>query len=248
MNVSAKPRRFLLAEKVCAPLMIGLVLLLFSSRGSAGNASSEELLKTWLEQQGRVKTWSADVVQIRKLKSLSRPLKSRGRVWFLQPNRFRWQLGDPPRTIAIRKQDELLVVYPKLKQVERYSTGEAVDPAWKQVLALLEVGFPSDSETFFARYKLVSGTQSKKSWEFLLRPAAKEAQRLLEEIRVKVSARDFSLLATELVFPDGSTMRNEFIHRKLNPAVDETLFDFEIGEEYQVVNPLEKGRRQPSGP
>lgn len=247
MSVSANSRRLLLAEKACSLLVIGLLVLLFSSRGSAESGSSEECLKAWLEQQGRVKTWSADVVQIRKLKSLSRPLKARGRVWFLQPNRFRWQLGDPPRTIAIRKKDELLVVYPKLKQVERYSTSDAVDPAWKQVLALLEVGFPSDSETFFARYKLVSAKQSKKSWEFLLQPAAKEAQRLLEEVRIKVSTRDYSLLATELVFPDGSTMRNEFIHRRLNPPVDETLFDFEIGEEYQVVNPLEKGERQPSG-
>jgi outer membrane lipoprotein-sorting protein len=248
MNVPDNHRCFLLAEKARSLLLIGLLLLLSASRSSAETASSEEFLKTWLEQQGRVKTWSADVVQVRKLKSLTRPLKSRGRVWFLQPNRFRWQLGDPPRTIAIRKKDELLIVYPKLKQVERYSTGDAVDPAWKQVLALLEVGFPSDSETFFARYKLVSATQSKKSWEFLLRPVAKEAQRLLEEIRVKVSTRDFSLLATELVFPDGSTMRNEFIHRRLNPAVDETLFDFEIGEEYRVVNPLQKGKQQPSGP
>ena len=42
-------------------------------------------------------------------------------------------------------------------------------------------------------------------------------------------------------------MQNKFIHRQLNPALDEALFDFEIGEGYQVVSPLEKVEPKPSG-
>ncbi len=221
--------------------------IFFSANGvAAGIDSAREFLDMWLEQQTRIKTWSADVVQIRRLRSLVRPLKSRGRVWFLQPNRFRWQLGDPPRTIAVRKDEELLIIYPRLKQIERFAGGENVDPAWKQVLALLEVGFPSDAETFFARYELVSTQRLKKSWKFELRPAAELARRLLDRVIVEVSTRDFSLLSTELLFPDGSSMKNLFTHRKLNPELDPTLFDFAIEDGYTVVNPLEKnGRVQP---
>ena len=153
-------------------LAICLLIILSSAEVRAGIDSSREFLNTWMKEQAKIKTWSADVVQIRNLKSLVRPLKSRGRVWFQQPNRFRWQLGDPPRTIALRKNDELLIIYPRLKQVERFAVDEGIDPAWKQVLALLEVGFPSDAETFFARYELVSTKRMKKSWKFELRPAA----------------------------------------------------------------------------
>jgi outer membrane lipoprotein-sorting protein len=232
-----------LAAGIHAVLAASLLLLPISPEVDASTDSSEEFLRAWLAQQAHVRTWSADVVQIRKLKSLIRPLKSRGQVWFEHPNRFRWQLGDPPRTIAIRKEEELLIIYPRLKQVERYSTGEDVDPSWKQVLSLLEVGFPSDAEAFFAQYELLSTKKTKKSWMFELRPAAEAARRLLDRVRVEASRRDFSLMATELVFPDGSTMRNEFIRRRLNPDLDKALFHFEIEEGYQVVNPLEGNNR-----
>ena len=247
MRVSIKRLSFPRFTKLRVLLPIGVLLLTLFPKVRAEIDSSREFFTAWLAQQKEIRTWSADVVQIRKLKSLVRPLKSRGQVWFLQPNRFRWQLGDPPRTIAVRKEDELLIIYPRLKQVERFAADDAVDPAWKQALALLEVGFPSDAETFFARYKLVSTKQFKKSWRFELRPAADEARRLLDRVTVEVSKRDFALLATELVFPDGSTMKNLFIHRQLNPELDETLFDFEIGEGYIVTNPLKKNSQAQSG-
>jgi outer membrane lipoprotein-sorting protein len=242
MRVSNKRSGFPPASGIHAALAACLLLFLISPEVDAGTDSSEEFLNAWLAQQAKVKTWSADVVQIRKLKSLVRPLKSRGQVWFEHPNRFRWQLGDPPRTIAVRKREELLIIYPRLKQVERYSTGDDIDPSWKQVLSLLEVGFPSDAEAFFAQYELLSTKKTKKSWNFELRPAAEAARRLLDRVWVEASRRDFSLMATELVFPDGSTMRNEFIRRRLNPDLDEALFDFEIDEGYQVVNPLKRSQ------
>ncbi len=224
-----------------AILFAALLLLSFSAaRADRGPDTAREFLNAWLAHQANIRTWSADVVQIRNLRSLVRPLKSRGRVWFLQPNRFRWQLGDPPRTIAVRKNDELLIIYPRLKQIERFAGGEGVDPAWKQVLALLDVGFPSDAATFFARYEVVSTQQFKKAWKFELRPAAKAARRLLDRITIEISKRDFALLSTELTFPDGSTMQNRFIHRRLNPHLDEGMFDVKIEEGYTVVNPLAK--------
>jgi outer membrane lipoprotein-sorting protein len=246
MRVSIHCLNFPRSTTILALLAVGLLVLSFSLRARAEPASAREFLTAWLDQQEKIKTWSADVVQIRKLKSLVRPLKSRGRVWFLQPNRFRWQLGDPPRTIAVRKDNELLIIYPRLKQVERFAADVAADPAWRQALALLEVGFPSNADAFFARYQLVSTTQFKKSWRFELRPTAEEARRLLDRVTVEVHKRDFALLATELVFPDGSTMKNLFIHRRLNPDLDETLFDFEIEEGYTVVNPLQKNNRAQS--
>jgi outer membrane lipoprotein-sorting protein len=221
---------------------LGAPLLLFLSilEAGAGTDSSREFLYAWLGEQAKIRTWSADVVQVRNLKSLARPLKSRGRVWFRLPNRFRWQLGDPPRTIAVRKDDELLVIYPRLKQVERFAAGADVDPAWRQALALLEVGFPRDADTFFAQYEIVSTRRLKKSWEFELRPASEMARRLLERVKLKIAVSDYALLATELVFPDGSTMTNQFLHRRLNPDLDESLFDFELEEGYTVVDPLKR--------
>lgn len=215
------------------------LLQLSSPRNMSADATGG-LLDKWLERQALINSWSADVVQVRKLKSLARPLESGGRVWFKQPNRFRWQLGDPPRTIAVRSADELVVIYPRLKQAERYPISGVSDPAWKQVLTLLEVGFPSDKATFYARYELLSAEQVGDLLRFELRPSASQARRLLEKVWLEVSAQDYTLHATELVFPDGSTMKNRFSGHQINPVLEDGLFDFDIAEGYQIVEPLKR--------
>ena len=110
MRVTNKTLDMPLATGIIALLAAFLLSNPISAEVHGRTDSSEEFLNAWLAQQSQVKTWSADVVQIRKLKSLVRPLKSRGQVWFKQPNQFRWQLGDPPRTIAVRKEEELLML------------------------------------------------------------------------------------------------------------------------------------------
>lgn len=202
-------------------------------------ADDNALLDQWLEKQVAIKTWTADVIQTRKLKSLVRPLESRGKVWFVQPNQFRWQLGDPPRTIAVRTQQELLIVYPKLNQMERYQFDKITNPAMQQALALLEVGFPSDPAPFRARYELLSVTTSKGVHRFELQPKDKQARSLLSKVRLDVSVKDMTLLATELEFPDGSIMRNAFSNYKLNVEIDKSLFHIDA-KDYQVVEPLGK--------
>jgi len=238
MKRSIKRPKYSATAAVIFLCVLGL-LHLEVPRSMSADATAD-LLDKWLEHQAQIKSWSADVVQIRKLKALTRPLESSGRVWFGQPNRFRWQLGDPPRTIAVRSAEELMVIYPRLKQAERYPVSGVSDPAWKQVLTLLEVGFPSDKKTFYSRYELLSARQVADILRFELRPSARQARRLLEKIWLEVSAQDYILKTTELVFPDGSTMKNQFSEHQLNPVLDDGLFGFDIGEGYRIVEPLKR--------
>lgn len=218
--------------------------LLFAYCAVAADAGGKQALDRWLRRQAAVRTWSADVKQIRSLKALSKPLETSGKVWFKQPNRFRWQLGKPPRTIAVRTADALLIVYPPLKRVERYPLSGTLKPSWRYVTALLDVGFPADPQAFYANYELKDAVRKGNVWRFDLRPAAAQARRLLEQVRLYVSARNWRLKATELAFPDGSIMRNEFHHMKVNPDLPPSLFTVSIPKDYEVVNPLSDAGRE----
>src|SRR5690349_18064255 len=120
-----------------------LVLLGFVLGIAGANAAAlDPEVIAWLAAQTNVHSWSADFVQTRSLKSLTQPLTASGHVWFEAPNRFRWELGQPAQTIAVRAADELLVIYPRLKRVERFPlSGEQTGP-WRDAMALLEAGFP----------------------------------------------------------------------------------------------------------
>src|SRR5947209_7716848 len=131
-------------------------LSLFGWQPPACGASS--VLGAWLNSQDHIQTWSAEVIQTRALKSLTQPLTATGHVWFAAPNRFRWELGQPPQTIAVRAPAEMLVIYPRLKRVERYPlTGQQTGP-WRDALALLEAGFPRSPVEMDSRLRILSQT------------------------------------------------------------------------------------------
>ena len=215
--------------------LAGLVFLLPLLAG-AEVGEAERFLEAWLTRQAEVKSWTADVVQTRKLQSLVRPLESRGRVWVRPPNQFRWQLGEPPRTIAVRTENNFLVVYPQLGRIERYALTGDIDPAWRQVLALLELGFPSEASEFYARYEPIASEQLGNVWRFQLRPVARAARRLIDRVHLEIAKDDFTIRATELVFPDESVMRNDFSHHQLNVDIDDALFAVEAAEKYPIVD------------
>ncbi|HKS37263.1 MAG TPA: outer membrane lipoprotein carrier protein LolA, partial [Verrucomicrobiae bacterium] len=192
---------------------------LFASVGVLGGqllaSDANTALNGWLNAQTNIQTWSAEVIQTRALKSLTQPLIAKGRVWFAAPNRFRWELGDPPQTIAVRQPDQMLVIYPRLKRAEKYSLAGNQNTQWRDTLALLEAGFPRSQRELETKFRVVSQATANEAHEVTLQPKSASARRLMPQIKVAFSTNDFSLRATELQFADGSTMRNDFTNATL---------------------------------
>ena len=231
-------------------LFRGLPVVLFlgalCATVSARAAQMNPLLQSWLNAQTNIHTWSADVTQTRALKTLTQPLVAQGHVWFAAPNRFRWQIGNASdtggntNTIALRQADQLLVIYPRLKVVEKYPLNSDQNGPWKDTLALLEAGFPQSQSDLEKRFKILSVTQTNGACEVTLQPRSASARRMMPQLTIAFATGNFSLRATELQFADGSTMRNEFNHATLNPKIEESLFTPKFDAEYRVVEPLKK--------
>jgi outer membrane lipoprotein-sorting protein len=218
--------------------VLGFGVLGFGVSGAFSADRSSPALSRFLSAQTNLQTWSADLTQIRRLKTLTQPLVSTGKVWFAAPNKFRWEIGSPPQTIAMRGGDEMLVLYPRLKRVEKYPlTGEQMGP-WKDTLALLEAGFPRSEAEMTSRFKLLSVTSTNGVFNAIMEPRSSSARRMMPLIGIVFAGNDFQLLATELQFADGSTMRNEFRNTHLNRVLDPALFTPRIEPDWKVVNPI----------
>ncbi|HSU56329.1 MAG TPA: outer membrane lipoprotein carrier protein LolA [Candidatus Dormibacteraeota bacterium] len=221
-----------------SPLCLAAMLSIPSLKLHSAEISPE--VAAWLAAQTNIHAWSAEFVQTRTLKSLAQPLTSTGHVWFAAPNRFRWELGHPAQTIAVREPQELLIIYPRLKRVEHFPlTGEQTGQ-WREALALLEAGFPRSQAQLQAQYEILSQTVNGQTGEIVLQPRSSAARRIMPQLKIDFDTRDFSLRGTELHFADGSTMRNDFKHPVLNPPVDETLFAPEVPPDYKSVQPLKR--------
>ena len=224
-----RPGASLAASLVAAVCVLG-------ATASASNTNS--VLAAWLGSQTNVQTWSAQVIQTRSLKSLTQPLTATGRVWFAAPDRFRWELGDPPQTIAVRQADQMLILYPRLKRAERYPLGGGRTGPWRDTLALLEAGFPRSRAELESRFRVVAESETNAIHEVTLQPRSASARRLMPQIRIAFATGDFTLRATELQFADGSTMRNAFTNSVLNPPLDDSRFAPEVDATFKVIEPL----------
>ena len=207
---------------------------------AAKAADTNSVLAAWIAAQANIHTWSADVVQTRVLKSLTQPLTAKGHVWFEAPNRFRWELGSPPQTIAVRGPEEMLVIYPRLKRAERYPlTGDQAGQ-WRDVMKLLEAGFPRSESEMQSQYNILSQQMTADTCELTLQPKSATARKMMPQIKIAFSTKDSSLTATELQLADGSTMRNDFKNPELNPKLDDSLFTPKLESDYKIVEPFKQ--------
>jgi outer membrane lipoprotein-sorting protein len=218
-----------------------LIIICWFLRGSnVFCAETNGLLTSWLNAQTNIQTWSADFIQTRTLKSLTQPLTATGHVWFAAPEKFRWELGKPPQTIAVRSGDEMRVIYPRLKRAEIYPLNQAGQ--WKDALALLQAGFPRNQTEMESQYNVLSQTITNNACEVTLQPKSAAARRMMPQIKIGFSTNDFLLVSTELQFTDGSTMRNDFSKPELNLKLDAEFFSPKLESDYKIIEPLKQSK------
>jgi outer membrane lipoprotein-sorting protein len=203
-------------------------------------ADTNAFFSAWLTAQSELKTWSADFTQTRTLKTLKQPLTSTGRLIFQAPNNFRWELGNPATTMAIRNSNEMVVVYPKLKRAEKYPLSGAGNEPWRDALALMDAGFPSSRAELESRFKLNSLSVSNDVAIVTMEPRSSMARRFMNEVQLRIRTNDFSMAANQLRFADGSILRNDFTNAVKNPPIITNAFSAELPKDYKVVEPMKQ--------
>ena len=198
-------------------------------------ADMDSMVAGWLAHQTNVQTWSAGFTQTRTLPALSQPLISTGQLWFAAPQNFRWELGRD-HTIAIRSNDTMLVIYPRLKRAERYEFESSSRSEWKDTLALLQSGFPRSRADLDQQFNLLSLSETNSLMELHLQPKSPGARKMMPRINLFLST-NLTLAGTELVFVDGSRMRNDFYGVQTNADVSRK-FDLGVPADFKLVEPM----------
>ena len=215
-----------------------LALALAGALATARAADTNAVLDAWFAAQKNLHAWSADFIQTRALKTLTQPLVAQGHLDFAVPNDFRWELGRPARTIAVRHDDEMFVIYPWLQRAEHFPLGAGTPTEWRDTMSLLQAGFPRDRSEFTAQFQILALTETNRTWQLSLQPKSPFARRMMSALHLGLATNDFSLASTELVFVDGSRLRNDFTNGVWNPPLDEKLFEWTPPAGFKVTNPF----------
>ncbi|MBM4225146.1 MAG: outer membrane lipoprotein carrier protein LolA [Gammaproteobacteria bacterium] len=230
--------------RLLGPGVVALALGCFALATCPSRAAdTNAIVNAWLASQTNLTTWQAELTQTRALSTLTQPLTARGRVWFAAPDRFRWELGEPPQTIAVRQPAEVVILYPRLKRAERYPLDAATTDPWKDAMTLLDAGFPRSRAELDAAFRIAALTETNGLHTLALQPRSVAARKLMPEIQLTFSPRDNVLRATQLRFTDGSLLRNDFTNVMTNPKLADSLFTPDIGADFQISEPAKGMKR-----
>jgi outer membrane lipoprotein-sorting protein len=205
---------------------------------AAAAASDDQLVNDWIAAQASAHAWQADFKQIRELKALTQPLVATGKIWFVAPHRIRWEVMKPAPSIAVMENDELTVVFPKLKRAEKYPLAQLRTGPWKDLLGLLDTGFPRSRADFEQQFLVRDVIPIPGGKRMIIQPKSTLVQKYMPEVDIDVRTPDLALLATTMVFIDGSHLRNEFTNQEKNPQIDDALFHPVLGPDYKIIQPL----------
>ena len=191
----------------------------------------------WFEVQTNLQSWSGDFAQTRTLTVLNQPLVSNGKVW-VKPGEFRWELGQPAQTIVLRRPDQLLIIYPRLKRAEKYPLDAVPTGPMRDALALLDASLPRDRATMEKNFRLLSATETNSILRMTLQPRSDSARKFIGEVVIGFHTNDFTIATTEMKFADGSILRNDFTNVVLNLPIEPRVFEAELPPDFTVVEPL----------
>jgi outer membrane lipoprotein-sorting protein len=215
-----------------------LPLLILMAAQASGAAPNDQLVDDWIRMQSTIRVWEADFKQTRQLKALTEPLVATGKLWFAAPDRFRWEVMKPAPTLAVREEDELLIVFPKLKRAEKYSLARIRQGPWKDLMGLLDTGFPRSRADFERQFHVRDVIPIPGGQRLVIQPRSALVQKYMPEIDIDISTPDLTLLATSMTFVDGSVLKNEFSNPLKNPPIDDALFHPALGPDYKITEPL----------
>lgn len=205
------------------------VFLLFMPCLVSGEVTLQALdlapVKRWLEQQDGMTSLSSDFVQTRAYRSLRDPLKVNGRLWFRAPDWFRWELGDPPKTVVLRQDDSVYMIRPAKKRAARFAIEDIQQQAGP---AMFEFPIARSFEDFKARFRVDSIAVDGGRCDVAVSPKEAKLQKFLSRLAFGFDTQSGHLLSIKLTMRDGSFLQNEFSNVRINPRIEKALFAYDL--------------------
>lgn len=218
-------------------LLVGLLFIgLFSSSSFAGEELDLTPVKKWLKRMGGTKSLEATFVQQKYLRTLRSPLTTKGHIWIQYPDNFRWELGVPPSTVAIRNQDWLTVMRPKKKHAQRISLALEKDKGGSAVPAAIHSiasTFPRSMAELRVHFDILNIGNDGKVYELTLKPRDKKLTRAMRRMVFFINMEKYFLQGFEIQFRDKSRVRTTFTKLKFNPTIPAQLLKPNL-EGYEV--------------
>jgi outer membrane lipoprotein carrier protein len=197
--------------------MRALILILVSAVPALADLA---VLDAWLVRQQGIRSLETRFTQERRLPALKQPVTSPGRMVFAQPDKVRWELGDPPKTLAISDGRMFTLIDHTEKTMRQIPAGS---PQAARFSLLGGDAFRSP-HAFRGAFEVVESRVAGGVHQFTLRPRDRRVRTEVPWIFIDIDAKRNVLRAMELELRDRSRVRTVFHNPRFNVRLPEGTF------------------------
>jgi len=200
--------------KAAGPLSV-LLLVLLMALPAAGADDFDRLRR----DASRISSLSADFVQKKSMKILSKPLVSTGKFFYAAPDSIRWEYIKPIRSIVIsEKGTSKRYIASGGKMIEDKTGGvQAMKIVLDEVAGWMKGKF-SANPSFAASVR--EGPET----VIVLTPTGKNTAGMIEKIEITVSRKDAVVKTVRIVEGAAAETRIDFLRTAVNPALPPGTF------------------------
>ncbi|HEY3901730.1 MAG TPA: outer membrane lipoprotein carrier protein LolA [Chthoniobacter sp.] len=216
-------------------LLLSLLCALLALPLHAAEMPDLAPVRKWLLKQDELHSVQADFTQTRSLRALRDPITTPGHLWFSAPDSLRWELGDPAKTIVVRKGDTYYLIQPAKKKAERFKGDGLNKKGGAMGFAMMNFPIAKDFADFNRQFETLAVNVSGERCHLEILPRDAQAQKMLQAIKMDFDTASGHLLSFELVTREGSSMRNDFTNVRMNQKLDRHLFEYDFTG-YEIVD------------
>jgi outer membrane lipoprotein carrier protein len=189
-----------------------------------GSAKLDALIARVVEQQHALHSLSADFVQLKRSEMLLQDVESSGEFFFQAPDKVRWDYRRPDPMVVVFADDTVTTFLPQQARAERVK----VSKKQQRFVSVLAGTQPLDDLTSNFSVTLAD-PGGRAPYRLTLRPVVSMLKKKLRSVEIEIDRTLFLPVTVEYNEADGDTTRYEFKDMVLNPVIDASTFQLELG-------------------
>jgi len=174
-----------------------------------------------------INSFKCDFTQEIHLAGMEQVRKSSGAVWFLKPNKMRWDYKLPKQKIVLFDGEYLWMYLP----LEYQAYKQKANYAFESQLPLL---FLEGKGSLSRDFKLEILKSSGETWLIKLTPRKKDAA-IPKGVEIEVDKKSLFILKVSFFDAQGNLNLFTFSGHEVNPTIPEAYFKLKLGPDVQIV-------------
>ena len=194
-----------------------------------GSAKLDALIERVVERQRTLNTLEAEFVQLKESALLLEAVESTGVFLFRAPDLVRWDYRLPDSMVVLFAKDTVTTYHPAQARAEQIK----VSNKQRRFVRVLAGTQPLDDLTSHFSITLADpGGQA--HYRLTLRPIGNILSKKLQSVEIEVDRKLFLPVVIKYNEADGDRTRYEFREMVINPEIDESRFDLELGADVKL--------------